>query len=140
MEKDEYIGQRMTVYSEAFDFYMDCGLMPDTVPDGDLLAGYMRSVIDANPQLDSQDSTWKDVLKNDLLAFLSALLGAFFEVEQSYQKEMDFIERFQKAELEQQREAWPPVYKHIKENYAPADVNIDGYVEQFKDHETQVCH
>ena len=133
MEKDEYIGQRITVYSEAFDFYMDCGLMPDTVPDGDLLAGYMRSVIDANPQLDSQDSTWKDVLKNDLLAFLSALLGAFFAVEQSYQKEMDFIERFQKAELEQQREAWPPVYKHIKENY----VNINGYVEQFKDHETQ---
>ena len=110
---------------------------PDTVPDGDLLAGYMRSVIDANPQLDSQDSTWKDVLKNDLLAFLSALLGAFFAGEQSYQKEMDFIERFQKAELEQQREAWPPVYKHIKENYAPADVNINGYVEQFKDHETQ---
>ena len=36
MEKDEYIGQRITVYSEAFDFYMDCGLMPDTVPDGDL--------------------------------------------------------------------------------------------------------
>ena len=137
MEKDEYIGQRITVYSEAFDFYMDCGLMPDTVPDGDLLAGYMRSVIDANPQLDSQDSTWKDVLKNDLLAFLSALLGAFFAVEQSYQKEMDFIERFQKAELEQQREAWPPVYKHIKENYAAADVNINGYVEQFKDHETQ---
>ena len=137
MEKDEYIGQRITVYSEAFDFYMDCGLMPDTVPDGDLLAGYMRSVIDANPQLDSQDSTWKDVLKNDLLAFLSALLGAFFAVEQSYQKEMDFIERFQKAELEQQREAWPPVYKHIKENYAPSDVNINGYVEQFKDHETQ---
>ena len=137
MEKDEYIGQRITVYSEAFDFYMDCGLMPDTVPDGNLLAGYMRSVIDANPQLDSQDSTWKDVLKNDLLAFLSALLGAFFAVEQSYQKEMDFIERFQKAELEQQREAWPPVYKHIKENYAPADVNINGYVEQFKDHETQ---
>ena len=137
MEKDEYIGQRITVYSEAFDFYMDCGLMPDTVPDGDLLAGYMRSVIDANPQLDSQDSTWKDVLKNDLLAFLSALLGAFFAVEQSYQKEMDFIERFQKAELEQQREAWPPVYKHIKEHYAPADVNINGYVEQFKDHETQ---
>ena len=137
MEKDEYIGQRITVYSEAFDFYIDCGLMPDTVPDGDLLAGYMRSVIDANPQLDSQDSTWKDVLKNDLLAFLSALLGAFFAVEQSYQKEMDFIERFQKAELEQQREAWPPVYKHIKENYAPSDVNINGYVEQFKDHETQ---
>ncbi len=137
MEKEEYIDQRMVTYSEAFDFYMDCGQLPDMMPSGDLLSGYMKSVIDANPQLDSQDATWKEVLKDDLLSFLSALLGAFFEVEQAYQKETDFIEQYQNAELEQQRQAWSAVYKHVKENYAPTDVNIDGYIEQFKDHETQ---
>ena len=137
MDKEEYIDQRVAAYSEAFDFYMDCGQMPDMVPNDDLLSGYMKSVIDANPQLDSQDATWKEVLKDDLLAFLSALLGAFFDVEQAHQKETDFIERYQNAQLEQQRQAWPAVYKHVKGNYAPTDVNIDGYVEQFKDHETQ---
>ena len=137
MEKEEYIDQRVATYSEAFDFYMDCGQLPDMVPSGDLLSGYMKSVIDANPQLDSQDATWKEVLKDDLLAFLSALLGAFFDVEQARQKETDFIERYQNAELEQQRQAWPAVYKHVKGSYAPTDVNIDGYVEQFKDHDTQ---
>lgn len=137
MDKEEYIDQRVAAYSEAFDFYMDCGQMPDMVPNDDLLSGYMKSVIDANPQLDSQDATWKEVLKDDLLAFLSALLGAFFDVEQAHQKETDFIERYQNAQLEQQRQAWPAVYKHVKGSYAPTDVNIDGYVEQFKDHETQ---
>lgn len=137
MEKEEYIDQRVATYSEAFDFYMDCGQLPDMVPSGDLLSGYMKSVIDANPQLDSQDAIWKEVLKDDLLAFLSALLGAFFDVEQARQKETDFIERYQNAELEQQRQAWPAVYKHVKGSYAPTDVNIDGYVEQFKDHDTQ---
>ena len=137
MEKEEYIDQRVTAYSEAFDFYMDCGQLPDMMPSGDLLSRYMKSVIDTNPQLDSQDATWKEVLKDDLLAFLSALLGAFFEVEQAHQKETDFIERYKNAELEQQRQTWPAVYKHVKGNYASTDVNIDGYVEQFKDHETQ---
>jgi len=137
MEKEEYVDQKVGVYSEAFDFYMECGQMPDLVPSGDLLAGYIKSVIDANPQLDSQDDTWKEVLKDDLLAFLSALLGVFFELEQAYQKEMAFIETYQKADIGQQRQQWGLVYKHIKGNYAPTDVNVDGYIEQFKDHETQ---
>ncbi len=137
MEKEEYIDSKMTIYSEAFDFYMDCGRMPDAVPGGDLLAGYMKSVIDANPQLDSQDATWKEVLKDDLLAFLSALLDIFFQVEQAHQKEMDFIEQYQKADIGQQRNLWGSVYKYVKENYPPKDVNIDGYVEQFAEYETQ---
>ena len=137
MEKEEYIDSKMSVYSEAFDFYMDCGQMPDVVPKGDLLAGYMKSVIDANPQLDSQDDTWKEVLKDDLLAFLSSLLGVFFQVEQAHQKEMAFIEQFQKADIGHQRNLWGSVYKHVKGNYPPSDVNIDGYVKQFAENDTQ---
>lgn len=99
MDKEEYIDRKIGVYSEAFDFYMDCGQMPDIVPGGDPLVGYMKSVIDANPQLDSLDTTWKEVLKDDLLAFLSALLGAFFEIEQAHQKEIAFIEAYQKSDI-----------------------------------------
>lgn len=50
---------------------------------------------------------------------------------------MAFIETYQKADIGQQRQQWGLVYKHIKGNYAPTDVNVDGYIEQFKDHETQ---
>lgn len=137
MKKEEYIDSKISTYSEAFEFYMDCGQMPDDIPKGDLLAGYMQSVIDANPQLDSQDDTWKEVLKDDLLAFLSSLLGVFFQVEEEHQKEVDFVEQFQKAKIEKQRNLWGTVYKHVKENYPPSDVNIDGYVKQFAENETQ---
>ena len=137
MGKEEYIDSKISAYSEAFDFYMDCGQMPDDVPKGDLLAGYMKSVIDANPQLDSQDTTWKEVLKDDLLAFLSSLLGIFFQVEQAHQKEMSFIEQFRKAKIEKQRNLWDSVYKHVKGNYPSSEVNIDGYVKQFAGNKTQ---
>lgn len=137
MGKEEYIDSKISAYSEAFDFYMDCGQMPDNVPKSDLLAGYMKSVIDANPQLDSQDNTWKEVLKDDLLAFLSSLLGIFFQVEQAHQKEMSFIAQFQKAKIEKQRNLWDSVYKHVKGNYPPSDVNIDGYVKLFAGNKTQ---
>lgn len=137
MKKEEYIDSKISTYSEAFEFYMDCGQMPDDVPKGDLLAGYMQSVIDANPQLDSQDDTWKEVLKDDLMAFLSSLLGVFYQEEQEHQKEMAFIEQFQKAKIEKQRNLWGTVYKYVKGNYPPSDVNIDGYVKQFAGNETQ---
>lgn len=137
MKKEEYIDSKISTYSEAFEFYMDCGQMPDDVPKGDLLAGYMQSVIDANPQLDSQDDTWKEVLKDDLLAFLSSLLGVFFQEELEHQKEMEFIEQFQNAKIEKQRNLWGSVYKYVKGNYPPSDVNIDGYVKQFAGNETQ---
>lgn len=137
MDKEEYVEAKIAAYSEAFDFYMDCGQMPDTMPNGDLLSGYMKSVIDANPQLDSQDATWKEVLKDDLLTFLSALLSAFFPIEQAFQKEMAFIEQYQKADIDQQRSQWSAVYQYVKGGYAPTDVNIEGYIEQFKEHDTQ---
>lgn len=97
MEKGEYIDSKVAVYSEAFDFYMDCGQMPDVVPDGDLLGGYMKSVIDANPQLDRGDATWKEVLKDDLLAFLSALLGEFFHMEQALSERKGFYRAVSKS-------------------------------------------
>lgn len=137
MEKEEYIDSKIAAYSEAFDFYMDCGQIPDTVPNSDLLGSYMKSVIDSNPQLDSQDPTWKEILKDDLLAFLSALLEAFFQIEQEHQKERTFIEQYQHAYIAKQRDLWPTVFKYVKGIYAPTDVNIDGYIEQFRDHKTQ---
>lgn len=57
MNKNEYVDSKIALYSDAFDFYMDCGQMLDLLPNGDLLGGYIKSVIDSNPQLNSQDPT-----------------------------------------------------------------------------------
>ena len=75
MTNQEYIDNRLATYNEAFDFYMDCGEMPKSIEKGDILGAYLKSVIDSNPQLDSQDPLWMEVLKDDLLAFLSAIVA-----------------------------------------------------------------
>ncbi len=137
MTKEDYVDSKVSLYSEVFDFYMDCGEMPDNLPEGDLLGGYIKSVIDSNPQLDSQDSTWKEVLKDDLLSFLSSVAEAFFSIEQECVNELAFIGQYQHNNIGQQRNLWQAVYKHVKGTYAPTDVNIDGYAKQFKDNDTQ---
>lgn len=137
MTQEERIEERVAAYSDAFDFYMDCGEMPDGIPQGDLLGGYLKSVIDNNPQLDGQDAIWKEVLKDDLLSFLSAMLTAFIPIEQEHEKEQDFITGYRKSNIDIQREMWPKVYQFVKGHYNPEQVNIDGYVIQFKENKPQ---
>ncbi len=137
MNKNEYVDSKIALYSDAFDFYMDCGQMLDLLPNGDLLGGYIKSVIDSNPQLNSQDPTWKDVLKDDLLTFLASLIEAFYPIEQEYEKELTFIDQYQEADIEKQRSLWPVVFKHVKGVYASTDVNIEGYIELFKENDVQ---
>ena len=36
------VDAKLEEYSEAFDFYMECGEMPPTIPPDDCLAGYMQ--------------------------------------------------------------------------------------------------
>ena len=71
------IDARLDEYSEAFDFYMECGEMPPSMSEDDCLAGYMREVIDRNPQIDGSDPTWIEILKEDLISFFTALLEQF---------------------------------------------------------------
>ena len=137
MTNQEYIDNRLATYNEAFDFYMDCGEMPKSIEKGDILGAYLKSVIDSNPQLDSQDPLWMEVLKDDLLAFLSAMLSAFVPVEEAHKKEQAYIGRYKNADLDKQRELWPSVYEYVSKNYEPTDVNIAGYVEQFKENNVQ---
>ncbi len=35
------ITKKLQEYDEAFDFYMDRGEMPDTIPEGDMLGGFI---------------------------------------------------------------------------------------------------
>ena len=100
MTKDEDISQRLTAYDEAFDFYMDRGRMPDVVPPNDLLGGFMQQAIQENPQLDSQDPLWKDIMKEEILKFIEAMLKLFEPAEKQYQKEKTLIRAFSLGGIE----------------------------------------
>ena len=87
MSKDDIISQKLAAYDEAFDFYMDRGRMPDNMPTNDLLGGFMQQAITENPQLESQDPLWKEILKEEILKFIDTMLKLFEPVEEQYQKE-----------------------------------------------------
>lgn len=115
MTVQEYVEQKMEQYSEAFDFYMDVGEMPEGMPMSDTLCGYMKAVIDDNPQLDSQDPLWKELLKDDLMKFLEAMLSLFIPIEQEYRKQWSMIATFANADMDGKRAQWREVYQVITE-------------------------
>ena len=119
-------------YSEAFDFYMECGEMPPSIPPDDCLAGYMQEVIDNNPQIDGSDSTWVEVLKEDLISFFNALLEQFRAMQIEAMKELALIAKFNKATIEEKRIMWKEVYSTIETGYSKYDINLPGYTAQFK--------
>ena len=133
MLKEDDISQKLAAYDDAFDFYMDRGRMPDGVPSDDLLGGFMQQAINENPQLSSQDPVWKDIMKEEILSFIEAMLKLFEPVEAQYRQEKNLIQVFTKGNIDKKRELWPKVYSTIKQQFKPEEVNIDGYVRQFKD-------
>lgn len=129
---DNDIEKKLQEYDDAFDFYMERGRMPDNVPHDDLLGGFMQQAIEDNPQLDSQDPIWKELLKEEVMKFLEAMLELFKPIEQVQHREKSYIMTFSNADIDQKRDMWKEVYNTIKKEYAPEEVNIDGYVEQMK--------
>lgn len=126
------IDAKLDEYSEAFDFYMECGEMPPTMSEDDCLAGYMRKVIDSNPQIDGSDPTWVEVLKEDLISFFTALLEQFRTMQLEAMIELAMIAQFREASIEQKRMMWKQVCDTIETGYSKYEINLPGYTIQFK--------
>lgn len=126
------IDAKLEEYSEAFDFYMDCGEMPPTMPKDDCLAEYMQEVIDGNPQIGTSDPTWVEVLKEGLISYFAVLLEQFRAMQLEAMKELALIAQFRKAPIEQKRSMWRQVCSTIESGYSRYDVNLPGYTAQFK--------
>ena len=131
------IAKKLQEYDEAFDFYMDKGRLPETLPQGDVLGGFLSQTINDNPQLESQDPLWKDVLKEETMKFIEAMLKIFQPIEQQHKQEKGFILTFSYGSIEKKREMWGKVMQTVKSEYKPEQVNIDGYVEQMKTQNTE---
>lgn len=130
------VDAKLEEYSEAFDIYMESGEMPPTMPEEDCLAGYMKEVIDNNPQIDGTDTTWVEVLKEGLLTYFYQLIQAFASIQQQTEKEMDFIQSFENASIEKKRALWSDVRNLISKKYSKFEVNLEGYTNQFATEET----
>lgn len=126
------IEAKLEEYAEAFDVYMNYGRMPANISGEDCLIQYIKEVIDNNPQLDISDPTWIDVLKDNLISYLNVLLEQFSSMQYEAEREHEMIKRFAEAPLEVKRQMWPDVKRTIENNYSYYEVNIEGYISQFK--------
>lgn len=127
------IAKKLQEYDEAFDFYMDRGEMPDAIPEGDLLGSFLGQTLHDNPQLDSQDPLWKDLLKEELMRFLEAMLQLFQPLEEQHRKEKNFILAFLGGSMDNKRQMWPQAKNVVILGYKQEDVNIKGYEEQLRE-------
>lgn len=129
------ITNKLQEYDEAFDFYMDRGQLPESIPQGDLLGGFISQTIQDNPQLESQDPIWVEILKEELMKFIEAMLKLFQPIEENHRQEKTLIAAFASGGTDKKRALWKQVYRTIKTEYKPVEVNIDGYIEQIKNNE-----
>ena len=97
------VDAKLEEYSEAFDIYMESGEMPPSMPEDDCLAGYMKEVIDNNPQIDGSDPTWVEVLKDELISYFAVLLEQFRAMQLEAMKELALIAKFRGAGIEAKR-------------------------------------
>jgi uncharacterized protein with von Willebrand factor type A (vWA) domain len=132
MITDNDLAQKLKEYDEAFDFYMDVGRLPDQIPPDDVLGGFIGQIIDENPQLSCQDPLWTELLKEELMKFLEAMILLFQPIEESHDKEKNIIKTFVTGEIETKRSLWGQVSSVITSQYKAEEVNLDGYVEQLK--------
>lgn len=126
------IDTKLEEYSEAFDFYMEHSEMPPTVSDDDYLINYIQDVIDANPRIDGSDQTWVEVLKDDLIAFLTLLLEMLVDMQTRAKKELAIIAGFKDAPIEQKLLMWKHICETIEAGYSIFEVNLPGYITQFE--------
>ncbi len=138
MITDNDLAQKLKEYDEAFDFYMDVGRLPDQIPPDDVLGGFIGQIIDENPQLSCQDPLWTELLKEELMKFLEAMILLFQPIEESHDKEKNIIKTFVTGEIETKRSLWGQVSSVITSQYKAEAVNLDGYVEQLKGNDPEL--
>lgn len=136
IDTDSFV-QKLRDYDEAFDFYMDYGKLPDNLPQGDLLGGFIGQTIQDNPQLEGQDPLWTELLKEELMKFIEAMLQLFQPIEEYHRKEQAFIAVFAGGGIGQKRNMWGLAVKIIESQYKSEELNLEGYKEQLGENESE---
>ena len=125
--------QKLKEYDEAFDFYMDYGKLPENMSKGDLLGGFIVQTIQDNPQLESRDPLWTELMKEELMKFIETMLQVLQPIEECHRKEQAFIKAFVGGGLTQKRNMWGQTTKIIEQNYTPVELNLEGYIDQLNE-------
>lgn len=93
---------------------MDYGKLPNNLPSSDPLGEFISQTIQDNPQLESQDPPWTELLKEEQMKFIEAMLQLFQPIEEFHRKEQEFIAVFVSGGIAQKRNMWGQAVKAIE--------------------------
>lgn len=131
MKEDELLDPRIELYMDAFDYYLKTGRRHPKITKDDIVWPYIKNVIDSMPMLNDCEMVVLDIVRDEVIQFLVAVLGAFILSETDQQKIVELLNKYENSSVEEKRELWYKVYATIKDKYGKEEVNIDGYAEQF---------
>jgi len=136
MTEEELIQERLNMYSEMFDLYIDRGTSPPTQPDGsqDPLQDYLQEAVSEpfNYFHCQEDTTWREVFKSSLLAFFASMLKVYIPLEKERQEEQRFMSSFFAASTDSKRKNWGKVVVIIQDKYTNNELNPFGYQSQLQ--------
>lgn len=140
MTEEEYVNDRLKMFSDEYDFYIEQKTFPekqseDIVGTGkDAVEEYVRSIM-ADIAADCGDNKERlESMKNAAMDMLSSLLRLLYQYEEEYAEEMGFLDGFMDASMDDKRAMWHDVVKTIKDKYSHTAINIDGYSAMFAGH------
>lgn len=136
MTSDDLVQERLNMYSEMFDLYLDRGTPPPTQPEGlqDPLQDYLQEAVSEpfNYFHCQEDTTWREVFKSSLLAFFMSMLKAYLPLEKEQQEEKKFIAMFFATSTDTKRKNWRKVVVIIQDRYTTNELNPFGYQSQLQ--------
>ena len=140
MTDAEIIQERLDKYSALFDLDLDRGtppLPPSEEGTQDPLQEYLQEAVSEpfNYLHSQEDTTWREVFKNSLMGFFSALLKAFLPLEREQQEEQKVIRSFFGASTDDKKKQWGNIVLFIQNKYTTNELNPYGYQRQLKETE-----
>ena len=140
MTDAEIIQERLDKYSALFDLYLDRDtppLPPSEERTQDPLQDYLREAVSEpfNYLHSQEDTTWREVFKNSLMGFFTAMLKAFLPLEREQQEEQKVIRSFFGASTDDKKKQWGNIVLFIQNKYTTNELNPYGYQRQLKETE-----
>ena len=136
MTDEELIQERLNMYSEMFDLYLDRGTPHPTQPESsqDPLQDYLQEAVSEpfNYFHCQEDTTWREVFKSSLLAFFTSMLKAYLPLEKEQQEEQRFISSFFAASTDAKMQNWEKIVYIIQDRYTTNELNPFGYQSQLQ--------
>ena len=133
MKANASLEARLNKYSEAFDHYLEQGVLPQELQN-DILGEYLKTVLEdpGNKHLCKTDDIWMELIKTSILKFFAIMLPQMDALENEKKKEMEYIDHFESGDIQTKRRMWHYTETYITEHYSSNEVNMDGYIYMMK--------